>query len=301
MVVVASPTTPPIAEEQNTDRSQRILAAQAVLYGDVKQARNIRVLLVVLAALALAAFTIWVNPGAAWVGGVGGLVVLLGSVVAARRERRLVNLAVSVQEEFDTTLFQLPWNPMCVPHRPTGQEVNEAAARYAEGRTRDWYPDTGTVHRPLDVLICQQSNLGWGAAMHRKWFGAVTGAGLVLVAALAAVWAGLGLDAATGLNALIIPFTPVAWEAMQEAMRHYDAAQDKGAAQQLLLGLWRTSLTTDIHESQVRETQNAIAQMRRENAQVPDWFDTRFRDASERTMRATADDLAEVAARHGKA
>ena len=98
---MASPTTPPIAEEQNTARSQRLLAAQAVLYGNVKQARNIRVLLVFLAALALSVFTIGVNPGAAWVGGVGGLVVLLGSVVAARRERRLVNLAASIQEEFD--------------------------------------------------------------------------------------------------------------------------------------------------------------------------------------------------------
>lgn len=294
-------TSPPIAEAQNSDTCEQLLAAQAVLYGDVKHAMALRLQVMVVAALMLSVFTIWVSPGAAWVGGVGGVVVLIASILASRRERRLVDLAVSIQEQFDTMVFQLPWNNMCVPERPAGQQVHEAAARYNGNRTKDWYPDTRAVHRPLDVLICQQANLGWGASMHRKWLAVVLGSALVLVAVLAGVWAGLRLNVTTGLNALIIPFVPVLLEALNEALRHHDAARDKKAAQQLILGLWRSSLTRRIKQKEVRAAQDSIVQLRRANARVPDWFDSHFRVKSEHAMRATADDMIAEAAEHGKA
>lgn len=296
-----SPTYPPIAVVQNTDSSQRLLAAQAVLYGDLKRARTIRMAVVLAAAVALAAFTIWANPSAAPVGATGGVVVLLATVFESRRERRFTDVAVSVQEQFDTTVFRLPWNSMAVPHPPTGQEVNTAAARYQGGRTRDWYPDTGGVQRPLDVIICQQSNLGWGAAVHRKWLAAVILATAVLLVVLVAVEVGLRLDWPTALNALVIPFVPVLWEAVNEVMRHLDAAKDKEDTQQRILALWREALARPVCDTRVREVQNCIVEFRRGNAQVPDWFDNAFRARNEQAMRTTAADMAAEAASHGKA
>lgn len=294
-------TRPAIAEAQHTDRSRARLAAQAVVYGDVKRARATRTALIVAAALALSVVTLTGAVGTAAVGGVGGVLVLLVSVAATVRERRRTDLAVSMQEEFDTTVFELPWNAMCVPHRPTGQEVHEAAERYGGNRTHDWYPDTGCIRRPLDVLICQQSNLGWGASVHRRWFWTLTAATVALAVALALLGWAAGTDLGTAMNGLVLPFLPVFTEAVTEIVGHHDSATRKTGLQQQVSALWQEALRTDVTLDRVRDVQNEIVHVRRANAQVPDWFDKRLRGGNEQVMRATAAELVAEAAAHGKA
>lgn len=151
-----APTTPPISEAQNTERGQRFLRAQSRLYTEAKQIHDLRLALVSIAALVTAVVAVCLPDARAVVGAIGGIGLFAYSWLASEREKRRRREAASVQEEFDTFVFQLPWNDFAADHvSPT--LIAEAAARYRGDRTRDWYPDTAPVIRPLDVLICHRS------------------------------------------------------------------------------------------------------------------------------------------------
>ena len=295
-------TEPPISAAQNTPGARRLLAAQAVLYGQTKAARNLRISVTVAAAVALGIAAALSDDADVPVGVVGGVLVLLVSQYVAYRQGATTALAVGIQEKFDTDVYQLSWNSAALRSVPTNQVVAARAAEYDGDRTENWYPDTRTVERPLDIVICQQSNLGWGAATHRKWGTVVASALVTLLVALALLWWALHLSASSGLNILVLPALPVLVEAVDELRRHFESARLKDEMQQRVLEVWREGLTAEgVPVLRCREIQNEIVHIRQSNAQVPDWFDRRLRGKSESAMRVGAEDMIEEAERHGRA
>jgi hypothetical protein len=180
-------TEPPIEIAQNTLRAKQFVAAQARLYSDAKTIHNWRIVLVFLFAAAGSIASLAIPDVRPHIGAVAGVVLFVLALLVTGVEKRRRVHAAAIQEEFDTTIFQLPWNGISVD-RPSATAVAKAAARYIGGRGADWYPSTGRVVRPFDILICQSSNLGWGSGMHRMW-------AALLGFALAAMVAVIGLTA----------------------------------------------------------------------------------------------------------
>lgn len=294
-------TEPPIATRQNDDACQRLLAAQSVLYTRAKKLRRWRLVAVTSSAFLVAVATLAVGAATAPIGVAGGLLVLFASIVQGKREGALVERAVAIQEKFDTQVFNLKWNEFAVPNQPTGHEVQEEAAKYRGRPTEDWYPDTETVTRPLDVLICQQANLGWGTSSHRRWARTLSATAGALVLAITTAWWVLDLALLPALNALVVPFAPVLYELLDATQKHRNSTDDKETANRQLVNLWRAGLTRPVADQRVRDVQDCIVNLRRRNAQVPDWFDGHFRPSSERAMRGAARDLISEARQHGKA
>lgn len=293
-------TTPAISLAQNTQQSQRLIAAQARLYSDVKRDSALR--FVMIAAIAVSLSWVSINKDSTTaVGTVGGLTVLVLQALVTWRERRKVSLASAIQEQFDTNVCQLPWNAVVVRHRPNGQEIARAAVRYKGKRTRDWYPDTGRVVRPLDILICQQSNVGWGIPVHRIWSWTLVGATTAGVVVLGLVWRAASLSPSGGLDAIVVPFLPVAWEVFEHVRTNLASARDKDDIQQLMLEDWNAATTGGPLPTveRCRLFQDQIVRIRRTNAHVPDWFDRALRAKNERAMRTTSHDMVEAAKRAG--
>lgn len=295
-------TSPPIHVAQNRADSVRMVAAQARLYADVKKAQWSRFgamafLGVVVAVISLATG----NEGA--VGSVGGVVLLFANGLLMYRERRRVSLAVSVQEFFDCSVFDLGWNDAVVRQRPSGQDVAKASARYTGSRAHDWYPETGMLERPLDIAVCQQSNVGWGAPVHRAWAWTVIGLSVLVAATIAVSWWIAGLDAGEGFGALIVPFLALAWEAFELVRQNFESATQKEETQSWILNDWEHAISggAALTEERCRAFQDCIAGIRKRNAQVPDWFDKRLRARNEHAMRTTADDMIAQARRAGLA
>lgn len=211
---MAAPTSPAIFVAQNTQDARRRVSAQARLYSEAKRLWVLRVAAVCVLAVATGAAALAAPSAARTAIGVGGgFVLLVLSFVGGGVEKRKRHLAAAVQEEFDTGVFRLPWNDM--ESRPPPTAIAQAAARYDGGRDKDWYPDTKSTHRPFDVLICQSSNLGWGATTHRTWAWLLTGAAAALVAAVAAAAVVFDLKALDFFAALVAP----AFRARQGARR----------------------------------------------------------------------------------
>ena len=277
-----------IGEAQNSRASLDLLRAQRRLYSQAKSTGNARLAVVAVGAVATvvaSAVLPWVSSAVA--GGVGG-VLLVYSLAFSGREKSKAKQAAAVQEQFDCELFGLPWSMLV--ERPTPAVIFDAATTGDTSTTQmqDWYPDVGGVQRPFDVLLCQRSNLGWGATLHRQW-AAVTAllaaTALIVLAALVVL-----LDAPAGaFVALLAPLR----ESIELVRAHQASAAAKASLDGRVMTTWRDALTgaEQDWEPRLREVQTCVLQQRLTNASVPDWYHRRRRPVLETSMRAATDAL----------
>ena len=295
------PTTPRIFVAQNTEGARRKVAAQARLYSDAKVWLNARLALIaVLALVSAVAALLAANEARTVIGAGGGVLLLIFSFVGANIEKRQRSLAVAVQEEFDTDIFRLPWNSIEL-NRPSPLIIAKAAARYRGGREKDWYSDTEGTHRPFDVLICQSSNLGWGATTHRIWSWILAAFLAVLVGLGAVVALTLELSRNDILVALVLPGLALLKEVIEQIRANFETARAKEGAEAKISTAWAEGMSGKQipTEETLRLIQNKIMSFRQQNPYVPDWLDKKLHARNEHAMRATAADRVAEAARCG--
>lgn len=293
-------TVPPIAVAQDTSRAKQLISAQARLYSDAKTIHNWRLALVFFFASAGAVASLVLPDVRPHIGAVAGIVLFVLALLVTGVEKRRRVQAAAIQEEFDTTVFQLPWNSVSAD-RPSATTVARAAARYDGGREARWYPDTGRVIRPLDVLICQASNLGWGANMHRIWAGLLGATLTSMIILIAVVTWQLHLSFTECVLALIVPAIAPAKELADLIKSNFENATAKESLERKITDLWKKGLAGDaVTLDSCRTIQNCILEFRKSNAYVPDWLDERLRAKSEGAMRAGAHALVEEATAHGR-
>jgi len=285
---VSSLTDPPIAVAQNTARAQRLVAAQARLYSDAKAVHGGRLAVVVGAAVATSVCALALPGARIYIGAVSGFGVLMIAVLVGELEKRIRLLAAAVQEEFDTSVLQLPWNRL-LADRPSSAVIAKAAARYRGGREADWYPDTEDAERPLDVLICQSSNLGWGSALHRLWAAVLGSALALLVLGIVLVAWLLRLSPVDWLFALVVPVVAVVKAVVELVRANLESARAKEGLERQIVELWQAALVgLDLPVAACRGVQDRILHLRQTNAHVPDWLDRVRRGKSEAAMRLGA-------------
>ncbi|CAL9641992.1 hypothetical protein SUDANB95_06342 [Actinosynnema sp. ALI-1.44] len=279
------PTSPNIYMRQNEPWALQLLAAQRRLYSDAKVIYNARMGLIILGTTASVVLVPLFPQTRITIGIISGTLLFLLSVLGGAQEKRKAKEAASVQEELDTKLFQIPFNAM-LTDQPTITLVSEAVRRYKGEPLQNWYSDTKNVPRPLDILLCQRSNLGWGSSLHRKWRTVLIGAIVVLtmlIATLALAWS---LSFAELLASMIVPALPLAKELTEQAYAHGENARSKAAVEQKVMMLWRESLARQrtLREQDCRSIQDRILITRQTNASIPDWFNKINHDTHEAVM-----------------
>jgi hypothetical protein len=298
---VGAPTDPPIFEAQNTPGAHRRVAAQARLYSDAKTLYYARVgVIAVLAVASSVAALVTDDATRTALGAGGGIFLLLLSVAGGDVEKRRRLRAAAAQEEFDTAVFRIPWNSIAT-ERPSPITIARAAERYRGGREQDWYPDTRGTHRPYDVLICQSSNLGWGAMTHRIWAWTLLAFLASLLVLLVMIARAAGLAASDIVSTLCLPALAPVKELIEQVTSHFATARDKEATEERLSDAWAGGMNGETipTEQLLRSVQDRILSLRQRNHYVPDWLDRLLRDRSETAMETTAADRVAEAARNG--
>lgn len=279
----------PIAVAQNKPDMLRLLLAQRRLYSDAKAMQNTRLAIVFAGAAAGSTIALLATTAIAVVSLLVGVGLILYSAFGVAREKTKAKQAATVQELFDCEVFHLDWNDVCAP-RPTPQVVATAVTRSSGDivKLRDWYPDTASVPRPFDVLICQRSNVGWGASMHALWAAVLTAATVVLAALIILFYVWRGLPFIT-----LVPLLAPLGEAINQIRAHRESSTSKQSLEDTIMALWRRALADpqDVGEPHLRRVQDLILGLRQTNANVPDWFHNRRRPANEASMQDAADAL----------
>ncbi|GCE75996.1 S-4TM family putative pore-forming effector [Cellulomonas biazotea] len=290
-----------IAVAQNDPHAQRLLAAQARMYSQAKTMQHARFLVVCVLAAGTVTAALLASDVRSVIGLVGGVITFVWSQLGGTREKRVVKDAAAVQEQFDTYVFELPWNDLGPVDRVDPTRIAIAAAKYRGNRTVDWYPATGAVARPLDVLICQRSNLGWGAVVHRMYAALLIATLILLVGAGIGVALAAGLSAAEWLAAVAVPLLAPAREILDLVRANRDSEDTKRKAESKIAALWRGAITRQaaVTVQDCRVVQDRLVAIRLSNAHVPDWLDQWWRSRNELAMRDTADSLIAEATKAG--
>jgi hypothetical protein len=288
---MAGRTNPSIFESQNQDRPIRLLAAQRRMYSDVKILHNLRLSVIVAGGISGSICALVFVNARPIIGAVSGFILLCLSLAGASAEKAKVEKAAAVQEEFDTAVYKLQWN-QSKAQRVSPSEVARASLRYKGGGLEDWYADTKDAPRPLDILMCQRSNLGWGISMHRAWAVSALWAAIVILAAAAVPCTIMNLSFFAALFGVYVPLIAVVKELVEIWRSNLESALRKDVAEGRAIHLLTASLEGEglPNESDCRELQDEILESRKTNSMVPDWFYKVRRNKDEKAMRLSVDD-----------
>lgn len=208
-----------------------------------------------------------------------------------------------LQEQFDTTLFWMPWRPAVAGDPVPEHEVSRLARKLKVGGKRDqritsgWYDPTNDVHHPYDVLIAQEQNLAWDARLRRaysRW-----------IAAAAIGWVTIGLvvvgivGGATILQALASFYAP-SLAALQLAGEIWSgqrrvATERERLAKMVLHELRDAQPGPIAHKERgrlcavARDVQDGIYRTRLDVSRVPEWLYRLKRNSDERDFGDTAE------------
>jgi hypothetical protein len=279
-----------------------MLAAQRQLYIEGKRFRRGRAYAVACISVAGAGIVILAPGLLQFVGPVGAIVAVV-QWLAALIEKQRVKTAALVQEQFDTEVLQLNWNPV-LGAKVDVEKIVAASSRFKGDRSKlkDWYTPPDGVARPLDVLLCQRSNLRWDAALRRAYADVITTVVVGLMFAI--VVAGLIHSlAAASLGLAILSATPAllfAADAVNSHRRHSSAQLD---LKRCVEATWAAALADlrTVQAADLRSIQDGIFILRSTAPTVPDRFYWSKRDRFESEMRAAHELMWEEAqrGRHG--
>jgi hypothetical protein len=287
-------TATTIAEEQNTPGSLELLAAQKRMYSEAKRVHFTRIIAVLLLEFA-APFVVLARPE--WKEGLeltGGLLALVSALVLNGTESDRVKQAATVQEQFDTQLFRLPWNKALAGRKVAREIIHRAAKAYTggEAKIRNWYPDPSGAPYPKVALLCQRTNLVWSIRLQKRYATAL----LVITVLYLLFGLVIGRNEVVPeyLVAIFIPAVPAILEAIETYKRHLRSSQEKEeilAHIEDLLDEVGNSMHPSRLVEECRRIQDAIYLQRSGKPLVPDWWYEIWREKFDADARAAVDDL----------
>jgi len=288
-----------IFEHQNSPAKLKLLAAQRHFYTQAKHLQRWRVLGTIGLA-AIAPLIYYLLPESRMILAIiGGVWLIVSRFVLEDIEAKKIKQAATVQEQFDVGLFSLPWNEVLVGDRVSPELINSAAADF-KGDTeklKDWYADTGNIPYPLDVLLCQRSNLVWDWRLRRHY--------ALIVSILTALLFGLGIALAISTNltlldyllALLIPSLAALLNGVEVAKAHFKIAEEKERIEKKISAFWRSGLNnpSSITREQCRDVQDCIYTLRSKRPLVPDRWYAWLRDRYQIDMQSAVAQLKSAA------
>lgn len=227
----------------------------------------------------------------------GVMTTLLTAIGLPLLSRRFTLLAATIQEEFDTQLFELPPSQAHLG-KTLPELLNELADKAAShlDSKRNWYIDVSELPRAYAVLLCQRENLVWDYRQRRVW-------GLALVGAGAGWWAVGLVVALTGdwtvrelFTQWLAPSLALIVYCATEATAQLDIANTKRAEALRVESDLASSATgdpeaSDHHELLVgaRRLQDQITSLRKKTERIPEWLYRRRRGREETAAARSAD------------
>jgi hypothetical protein len=284
-----------IYEAQNLDANLKLLAAQRQLYGQAKRWQHWREAgTIVLAAIAPLIYylspnsrTILAFVGAAW--------LLISRLLLESVEKEKIKQAATIQEQFDTNLFALPWNRVLVGNKISPEIVNSAATSYKgdKQQLRNWYPDTSSMPYPLDVLICQRAGLvwDWRLRQHYAWIVII----LTILVFSFGILVGIVTNSTllTYFLALLIPSLAAIMSGVEIAKTQFSIAEEKKQVEKVASAAWNEELKNpnSVSKDLCRDIQDSIYLLRNKKYLISDilyeWLQRRY----EFDMQAAAEEF----------
>lgn len=289
-----------IPSDQNRDDRLDLLRAQRTYYGRAKRLQTAFIILALVLPLVGAFWGVEypeIRPKVA----LASIVLLLLEIgLATKLQRDWIKTAARIQEQFDTELFQLPWNQLVVGSKVAPEIIRSVTRNPITAEQRKdlegWYEHcVGSVPLPLGRLVCQRTNIAYDMEI-RKAFAwglliAAIGMGVFLI-----YYHGFqeSISFADLVLTVLVPYMPFAAFVLREYRRQYDTVESLTTLKSEVDKLWAKAVKiSDAAElgQDSRNLQDAIYRNRTSNPLVYDWVYWLMRKLNEDSARHAAETL----------
>ena len=280
---------------QNSKRNLQLLGAYSTLYSNAKSIMGSRIFISVLVTIIGTLVALWIPSTQTIVGAVGGSWALISEMFLKSLEKRKIKEAATVQEEFDTSLFELSWNQSLVGNK-IAPEIIISSNRLFKGdrnKHKNWYPSPGNSKRPLDVLLCQRSCVVWDWRLRKLFMNSVVAFVVLLLVAEIIFAFYFNLTVLRFILTLLLPSSSIfliAYEVIKDNFELLSLRQRMEDKISKLLNLNKNTGRTVTVKS-CRELQDDLFRLRSTGALVPNWFYMLFRDNFETDMKSATKSL----------
>lgn len=299
-----------IPTRQASDENRGLLRARHRNYRAAKVTQGVLVLLSII----LPVIGVWIGPQEPEIRpylALASLILLvMETALFDRIQKDRLKLGAKLQEQFDTDVFDLPWNRFVTGAPVEHEDVRRLSAKLLsekrEAHFQAWYEVCiGRLPLHLARLIGQRTNISYDVRLRRRygdWLLTLT-----ILFGVALLYAGLykGLQFPELIMTLVVPFLPVLTWALRERMQQANAAISLTNLNGEWEKIWTKALGGADAEAltvESRSLQDAIYQHRERSPLVFDWVYFIFRSANEDEAHHAAEDLvrkAEKALRDG--
>ncbi|SER72255.1 hypothetical protein SAMN02982919_02881 [Giesbergeria anulus] len=288
-----------IIHDQNRDDRLDLLRAQRTYY---RRAKRLQTMFLILALILPWVGTIWgtddpkIRPMLA----LTSIMLLLFEIgLGTRVQRDWVKTAARIQEQFDTEVFQLPWNQFVVGSKVdpeviravTLKPITAAQRKKVEG----WYEHcVGSIPLLLGRLICQRTNITYDMRVRKAYATGWLVLASVLIAFLMYRGVHEGLTFSDLLLNVIVPFIPLAAFVLREHRKQSDTVETLTTLKSEVDKLWAKALKTPSSAELAQDSRNlqdAIYRNRTSNPLVYDWVYWLRRKLNEDLARHGAETL----------
>jgi SMODS-associating 4TM effector domain len=297
-----------LTTRQNSPEAIKQLRAQRYLHDRAKRVVGLQVVLTTffpIAGTILEMFWPQMKGGVAFY---GISISILDIAVLDSWQKRLRKVAVKIQEVFDCSVLDLPWDDVGVGTRPEEEDVHAASSAYRNGQEdatlANWYPAAaGEIPLSLGRIICQRSNLRWDAHLRRRyrtWL-----AGILLTAGLVISYLGLRNNFSLEQLTLTVlaPIAPMILWGIREFQGNGDAADVSDRLREKSRELWAAAidgkLSDEVLRARARLLQSEIYARRVNAPLIFNWVYRLLRTAGEEQMNVAANELVREARAHG--
>lgn len=264
--------TDTISTKQNRPEQLNCLAAQRVLYTKAKQLSSVQIILSVPLIIIISVAILALNDKAltqkigiqqidiSWVVAfVGVIVALLDLVVITPTISRFKDKAAKIQELFDTSVFDLPWNDVAVGSKPDHEEINKYSRSIREkqeelDKLEHWYSSKlDDIPVSASTIICQRSNLSWDCDLRTYFSSIIGGVALLLIFILMIIGLYEELTLKRFFLVVFAPALPIIIFAIRHWVDNNKAISQLTALKELLNTTWQELLSEEKSQNYIME------------------------------------------------
>lgn len=259
---------------QNSPEAIELLTAMRQSYENGKRFRLIRVLITVSIPI-LSIFIMKFNPNLKeLLALVSSIWLVLSRLYFINFEKQCIKTGAMLQEEFDTRLFEIPWNKILVGEQISPKEriLLSKSFKGDRAKLKNWYPGLDESDENLNYLLCQRTSVEWEVELRKFYINKILlPMSIISTFTVILIFFQLNISFQTFILSVIVPSLPLILHVVDTLNAH----KNQISSQKKILSsiddlINRFETYTDLQvEKFLREYQNAIFMKRIETNVIP--------------------------------
>jgi len=280
-----------ISELQNKEINIKRLTAQSQLYTDAKMIQRIRflasgfavTLLAYLGNILDAQYTIYLTL-------LSICIVLFDEFILNNRIQSLIELAATIQDEFDCSVLNISHNTVKVNRTNINENVQKYSMRFNKKngieemqRFYNWYSGVNNNEDLKARIVCQQQNCWWNSVLQEKYITILKNTTFLVFGILIVISVFNDLSFSRVISSVVNPLIPMTVIVLRIITNSNKSRKGLNGVKKKLENLFEQcgNIENEKVRSEMRNLQDMIFDNRISTPLVPDYIYKKYRDEFE--------------------